>query len=654
MCIDNLVKIKKVSCSVVVGEKNLKICNLNTRSVKNKTIALSDFIISHDFDIVAFTETWLGSAVDRTCLAELVPNGYLIKHAPRNNKKRGGGVAIIYKNSITLNMISSSRDCEFSQFEHMDCQFNINGFALRIAVVYRPPPTKENGLNLNVFFDKEWPTFLERHATLDKETIIVGDLNFHLDSTSNRDASRFVGLLQSCGMQQHVREATHVRGHTLDVVIARDNSSIVSDVNVIDPGIGDSTGNVSRDHFAVIFRACAAKPPPVRKTVSFRKVRSIDANAFKHDIVTSDILHVSDVSVDKLAEAYSVGLRSLIDTHAPIKSKTIVMRPSCPWYTDELHEAKHLRRKLERKWRATKLSVDHQIYRNQCSIVNQLLSCARVDYYSDKINSCGNDTKGFFKITKHLLSGSEVSAMPSDLSPNQVAQEFSDFFVNKIENIRNGINSHSQQTGNGDLSLTDDQIVNCLDHLEPATEKEVREIILKSGNKSCELDPLPTWLLKECLDELLPLITGIVNSSLKSGSVPKEFKSARIRPLLKKSGLDQNLLKNYRPVSNLPFISKVLEKVVDKRLERHLSENKLHEGFQSAYRKFHSTESALLKVQNDILQSLDKNCSTVLVLLDLSAAFDTIDHPTLLSRLKNLFEIKIHHSQFSQKQIYVG
>ena len=118
--------------------------------------------------------------------------------------------------------------------------------------------------------------------------------------------------------------------------------------------------------------------------------------------------------------------------------------------------------------------------------------------------------------------------------------------------------------------------------------------------------------------------------------MPKEFKSARIRPLLKKSGLDQNLLKNYRPVSNLPFISKVLEKVVDKSLEHYLSENK---GFQSAYRKFHSTESALLKVQNDILQSLENNCVTVLVLLDLSAAFDTIDHHILLHRLENLFGI---------------
>ena len=181
--------------------------------------------------------------------------------------------------------------------------------------------------------------------------------------------------------------------------------------------------------------------------------------------------------------------------------------------------------------------------------------------------------------------------------------------------------------------------MNRLDHLVPATEEEVRAIIQKSPNKSCELDHLPTRLLKGSLDELLSLITDIVNASMAAGSVPKDFKSARIRPLLKKSGLDQNLLKNYRPVSNLPFISKILEKVVDKLLERHLTDNKLHEGFQSAYRKFHSTESALLKVQNDILQFLHNNCVTVLVLLDLSAAFDTIDHQTLLLRLEKLFGI---------------
>ena len=183
--------------------------------------------------------------------------------------------------------------------------------------------------------------FLERHATLDKETIILGDLNFHLDNPSNRDTSKFHGLLQSCGMNQRVHEATHFRGHTLDVVITRDNSSIVSDLNVIDPGICDGTGKVSRDHLAVVFRACAAKPAPVRKTISFRKLRSIDINSFKQDIVKSDILHTSDNSVDRLVEAYSEGLCSLINIHAPIKTKSIVMRPSCPWFTYELHDAEH-------------------------------------------------------------------------------------------------------------------------------------------------------------------------------------------------------------------------------------------------------------------------------------------------------------------------
>ena len=98
-------------------------------------------------------------------------------------------------------------------------------------------------------------------------------------------------------------------------------------------------------------------------------------------------------------------------------------------------------------------------------------------------------------------------------------------------------------------------------------------------------------------------------------------------------------MKNYRPVSNLPYISKVLEKAVDCQLERHLSDNSLHEERQSAYKQFHSTESALLCVQNDILCSLDRNEATVLVMLDLSAAFDTIDHHTLLCRLEQHFGI---------------
>ena len=164
-------------------------------------------------------------------------------------------------------------------------------------------------------------------------------------------------------------------------------------------------------------------------------------------------------------------------------------------------------------------------------------------------------------------------------------------------------------------------------------------IIKLSPAKSFELDPLPTWLLKECIAELVPTITDIVNMSLRDSLMPKSLKTALIRPLLKKTGLDSDILKNYRPVSNLTFISKVIEKVVSGRLIEHLIKNSMFDPLQSAYRDKHSTETALIKVQNDILSALDAGSSAILLMLDLSAAFDTIDHDILLSRLCNVYGI---------------
>ena len=139
---------------------------------------------------------------------------------------------------------------------------------------------------------------------------------------------------------------------------------------------------------------------------------------------------------------------------------------------------------------------------------------------------------------------------------------------------------------------------------------------------------------------LLETITAIINHSLQTGTVPTCLKTAIIvRPLLKKHNLDPDDLKNYRPVSNLPFISKILEKVVINRLKEHLVFNNLLEPFQSAYREYHSTESALLRIFNDILCSIDKGKIAVLTLLDLSAAFDTIDHTILIDRLYSKFGI---------------
>ena len=144
---------------------------------------------------------------------------------------------------------------------------------------------------------------------------------------------------------------------------------------------------------------------------------------------------------------------------------------------------------------------------------------------------------------------------------------------------------------------------------------------------------MPTRLLKDSVDVLAPYIVELVNRSLTSGSVPSAFKAAYITPLLKKATLDPDDVRSYRPISNLSVMSKLLERLVARQLLGYLTKSQLLPELQSAYRAKHSTETAVLKVLSDILQALDTGDLAALTLLDLSAAFDTVDHATLLHRL---------------------
>ena len=169
------------------------------------------------------------------------------------------------------------------------------------------------------------------------------------------------------------------------------------------------------------------------------------------------------------------------------------------------------------------------------------------------------------------------------------------------------------------------------------SQSTVKECILNSAPKSCELDPIPSKLLIECLDSILPSLTDLFNSSLASGIFPQCFKSALVTPILKKKCLDHNDLNNYRPVSNLCFIAKILEKLLLSQVSSYLNSHNLYNTCQSEYRPGHSTETALLKVVNDLFLSPNKGNISVLVLLDFSSAFDTIDHPILVHRLHTDF-----------------
>ena len=159
--------------------------------------------------------------------------------------------------------------------------------------------------------------------------------------------------------------------------------------------------------------------------------------------------------------------------------------------------------------------------------------------------------------------------------------------------------------------------------------------------KSSALDPIPSSVFQRCQHRLVPIITRTVHLSLQGGQVPDRFKIGVIKPLLKKSGADHENFSNFRPVWNLYFLSKVTEKAVAAQLCDHLNGiEALLEEFQSAYKCSHSTETALVRVHNDILKAVEDNKSVIPLLLDLSAAVDTVDHTISVSRLANRFGIR--------------
>ena len=178
-----------------------------------------------------------------------------------------------------------------------------------------------------------------------------------------------------------------------------------------------------------------------------------------------------------------------------------------------------------------------------------------------------------------------------------------------------------------------------LDKFNMLSNDDVIDIISSLSSKHCELDPVPTTLFKSCITYIMPYLLYIVNTSLGTGVFPMQFKTAIVRPAGKNLAADRNEKPNYRPVSNLSFLSKFLEKCVLKQLLHHLDENELFNKFQSAYRRFHSCETAMTKITNDIFENMDRNANTFLVFLDLSAAFDLVDHSILLKRLQDHFFI---------------
>uniref|UniRef100_M3XIQ1 Reverse transcriptase domain-containing protein n=1 Tax=Latimeria chalumnae TaxID=7897 RepID=M3XIQ1_LATCH len=302
-------------------------------------------------------------------------------------------------------------------------------------------------------------------------------------------------------------------------------------------------------------------------------------------VLSSDSLSSKVNGVVSLVDNYNSIVSTNIDLLAPLRTRQ--ERPShrAPWFNSNLKRMKASGRKLERQWRISGLIDDRLNFRLWLIKYQKTIREAKSSFFASIIASEKNNTAALFRVVNNLLSPSCLH--PRDNSLSQSCNAFLTYFSDKVDLIRSDIISNLSH-GEDDLFRRDDSSSTVLwSSFSPISEVQVVHMLRGLKATTCEFDPCPSWLLKEGVEDWAPLFVRIVSASLEEGVFPVALKKAQVRPLLKRISLDPDDLGNYRPISNLPFLGKVIEKVVAGHLREHLDNFNLYDRFQSGFRPGH-------------------------------------------------------------------
>ena len=590
-------------------------------------------------DICFVQETYLKEA-DTAKLQEIRDYGWDILSDPRKHRS-GGGIAFLSRKSLKLG--ANEKVTKYKSFQVMEAVLGTTSGLIRLINVYRPPYTKKARFTESKFLE-EFEDYLCDLSGKSGQPMIAGDFNIHVEKPLDFYPRKFLDLLNQHDLCQCVPlKPTHDMGGTLDLVVTTEElkKNLQGHINIIYSG-------TSSDHALVLFNtsleAESSAESEVRK-ISYRNFDNIDITDFKKDLLLSSLGNPdiwNSYDLNGAVSLYNSVLNELMDKHCPLTEKTVGKRGK-PWVDEELRQLRRKRRAAERAWRDGK--GQRLTYIDLRNKFNSLEKDKRCSYNRKALMASSGDVKTLYKKLNRLL-GKSSQKLPSSshCDAEGLSEEFKDFFAEKVNSIRSNIVEESNSTisdpGNGNEIKEAVVNINCrLDELSPINIEELKELISTMSNKFCNLDPIPTFLLKRCVDELAPILLHIVNLSVSLGEFPTEMKKAVVKPTLKKDNLDADCLKNYRPVSNLPAISKVLERVVLNQLNIYLGDNGLHCPVQSGYRPNHSCETLHVRMTDDILREIQSDNIVIVVLLDLSAAFDTIDHDILIDKLLKDFGI---------------
>ena len=515
----------------------------NAQSVTQKTFILNKKFTDRKLDFLFLTETWLNIG-DLSSFGELCPPQCSFFNAPRSS--RGGGIATIFKDSFKCKLLPIE---SFLSFEVQLFIIHLSSPIL-CALVYRPPKLYEN------YFIEEFSDLVSLMAARSEKLLILGDINVHVCCPDKPLVKDFLNIIDSFNLQQSVSGPTHEKGHTLDLVLSSGLNILNTDIFMI--GVSD--------HSMIVFEALLPPPTPT-PLPSHHLTRSINpttATIFSDTLMRSYSSEISNIimaptNTENLVSFFEMVSSKTLDRVAP--EKLVRCKPkmvSTPWLNETARTLRQACRQAERTWKHDKLQISYDILKNSLKTYQASVKAAKSDYYANLINTHSNRPQVLFKTINSILNPA-TSAATTPTPDSDTCEKFKNFFTDKITNIRALIPCTTSyyteihppaSTFQSFLPVSSSVLSEAVSHLKPT---------------SCPSDIIPSRLLKDVFATISPLILAIITSSLQSGVVPTSFKHATIQSLLKKPSLDPNDHNNYRPISKLPFLSKVLEKLFSHR-----------------------------------------------------------------------------------------
>ncbi len=362
---------------------------------------------------------------------------------------------------------------------------------------------------------------------------------------------------------QWVSGPTHLQGHTLDLILTHG-------LSVLDITISNATFS---DHMPVSFSIpylgqTPRNQPIERMSRIFTTRSSVKFITAYHEVWDSSemesVLH--NLDADEHLSYFNSTCASILNSIAPLKLRNHKSEPVF-WHNKTTRSLRQACRQAERKWKKDKLQVSYEIMRNSLTMFQRAAKAAKCKYFSDLI------TKNLHKSCVLFSTIDSALNPPVKLFPEPsvfLCESFGKFFTNKVMAIR------SQMSHTGYTLLDVPLYSSTWSVFEPLNLHSCKEIVDHLKLTSCPQDIVPPFFLKQIMDAVGPSLLSVINKCLQTGTVPVCLKQATVTPYLKKPNLDPTSLSNFRPISNFPFIFKIMEKVVLAQLQSFLSENSIN------------------------------------------------------------------------------